>query len=102
MHSVTLPTEAPEFCCVVFYASVQRFLCEIIIALSLQVMMYCTGGIRCEKATLFLKEKGVDQVFQLKGGIHRYLEQYPHGGIPTTIDTCKCNAHLVVLLAIGS
>ncbi|CAE7940242.1 Tstd2, partial [Symbiodinium sp. KB8] len=45
------------------------------------VMMYCTGGIRCEKASAFLKAKGVDEVYQLKGGIHRYLEQFPDGGL---------------------
>lgn len=45
-----------------------------------QVLMYCTGGIRCERASAYLKSKGVAQeVYQLKGGIHRYLEQYPDG-----------------------
>ena len=39
--------------------------------------MYCTGGIRCEKASAYLKAKGFDNVFQLQGGIHRYLEEYP-------------------------
>ena len=39
-----------------------------------KVAMYCTGGIRCEKATAFLKQEGVGQVFHLKGGILRYLE----------------------------
>jgi predicted sulfurtransferase len=37
--------------------------------------MYCTGGIRCEKATAFLKAEGVEQVFHLKGGILRLLTQ---------------------------
>jgi UPF0176 protein len=41
-----------------------------------KVLMYCTGGIRCEKASAMLKERGVEDVSQLKGGIHRYLEQY--------------------------
>ena len=42
--------------------------------------MYCTGGIRCERATAYLNTKGVaKQIFQLKGGIHRYAEQYPNG-----------------------
>ncbi len=40
------------------------------------VYMYCTGGIRCEKASAYLKGKGVNNVFQLEGGIHRYIEQY--------------------------
>ena len=43
------------------------------------VMMYCTGGIRCEKASLIMKEKGYKHVFQLKGGILKYLEEFPDG-----------------------
>jgi UPF0176 protein len=39
--------------------------------------MYCTGGIRCEKATAFLKAEGVQDVFHLEGGILRYLETTP-------------------------
>ena len=39
-----------------------------------KVAMYCTGGIRCEKATAFLKAEGVPEVFHLEGGILRYLE----------------------------
>jgi UPF0176 protein len=42
-----------------------------------RVAMYCTGGIRCEKATAFLKAEGVSQVFHLKGGILKYLEDIP-------------------------
>lgn len=42
-----------------------------------KVAMYCTGGIRCEKATAFLKREGVEQVYHLKGGILAYLEQTP-------------------------
>jgi len=45
------------------------------------VMMYCTGGIRCEKASAALKKHGVREVYQLRGGIHRYLEEYPTGGM---------------------
>ncbi|CAE8585777.1 unnamed protein product [Polarella glacialis] len=51
------------------------------------VMLYCTGGIRCEKASAYLRRrlKEVDAeaatpVFQLEGGIHRYLEAFPSGG----------------------
>lgn len=36
--------------------------------------MFCTGGIRCEKATAFLKQQGFDEVYHLKGGILKYLE----------------------------
>jgi UPF0176 protein len=39
-----------------------------------RVAMFCTGGIRCEKSTAFLKAEGVEDVFHLKGGILRYLE----------------------------
>jgi UPF0176 protein len=42
-----------------------------------RVAMYCTGGIRCEKSTAFLKAEGVEQVFHLKGGILKYLEDIP-------------------------
>ena len=42
-----------------------------------RVAMFCTGGIRCEKATAFLKAEGVPNVFHLKGGILKYLEEVP-------------------------
>lgn len=42
-----------------------------------KIAMFCTGGIRCEKATAFMKEKGFDNVFHLKGGILKYLEEMP-------------------------
>ncbi|WP_371412585.1 rhodanese-related sulfurtransferase [Neorhizobium sp. T25_13] len=42
-----------------------------------KIAMYCTGGIRCEKATAFMKEQGFDEVFHLKGGILKYLEEVP-------------------------
>ena len=42
-----------------------------------KVAMFCTGGIRCEKSTAFLKGEGIDDVFHLKGGILRYLETVP-------------------------
>ena len=45
-----------------------------------KVLMYCTGGIRCERASAYLKKTGVaNQVYQLSGGIHRYVEQFPDG-----------------------
>ena len=37
--------------------------------------MFCTGGIRCEKATSFLKEKGYKNIYHLKGGILKYFEE---------------------------
>ncbi|AKM10033.1 oxygen-dependent tRNA uridine(34) hydroxylase TrhO [Croceicoccus naphthovorans] len=39
-----------------------------------KVAMFCTGGIRCEKSTAFLKQEGVEDVYHLKGGILKYLE----------------------------
>ncbi len=41
------------------------------------VVTFCTGGIRCEKATAFMKEQGFDEVYHLKGGILKYLEEVP-------------------------
>lgn len=40
-----------------------------------KIAMYCTGGIRCEKATAFVKTRGFEDVYHLKGGILKYLEQ---------------------------
>lgn len=42
-----------------------------------KVAMYCTGGIRCEKSTSYLKHLGFDEVYHLKGGILKYLENIP-------------------------
>ncbi len=42
-----------------------------------KVAMFCTGGIRCEKSTAFLKSEGVEDVYHLKGGILKYLETVP-------------------------
>lgn len=42
-----------------------------------KIAMFCTGGIRCEKATAFLKAEGLDEVYHLKGGILKYLETVP-------------------------
>jgi len=42
-----------------------------------KVAMFCTGGIRCEKSTAYLKQQGFEEVFHLKGGILNYLEQVP-------------------------
>ena len=45
-----------------------------------RVAMFCTGGIRCEKATNFLISEGVSDVYHLKGGILKYLEDMPAEG----------------------
>jgi UPF0176 protein len=42
-----------------------------------KVAMFCTGGIRCEKASSFMLSQGFEQVFHLKGGILKYLEEVP-------------------------
>lgn len=48
------------------------------------VVSFCTGGIRCEKAAIFLQEAGLDHVYQLEGGILKYFEEtggaHYHGG----------------------
>merc|ERR1719356_1251467 len=48
-----------------------------------KVLMFCTGGIRCEKASAYLNSQmgsDVNGVYQLKGGIERYLQAFPEGG----------------------
>lgn len=42
-----------------------------------KVAMFCTGGIRCEKSTAYLKEQGFEEVYHLQGGILKYLEDVP-------------------------
>lgn len=42
-----------------------------------KIAMFCTGGIRCEKSTAFVKSRGFDKVYHLKGGILKYLETVP-------------------------
>ena len=42
-----------------------------------KVAMFCTGGIRCEKATAYMRSIGVEDVYHLKGGILKYLEEVP-------------------------
>jgi UPF0176 protein len=42
------------------------------------IVSFCTGGIRCEKAAILMREAGVDNVFQLEGGILKYFEESGH------------------------
>ncbi len=42
-----------------------------------RIAMFCTGGIRCEKSTAFLKEQGFEEVYHLRGGVLNYLEKVP-------------------------
>ena len=44
-----------------------------------KIAMFCTGGIRCEKSTAFLKAEGLEEVYHLQGGILKYLETVPAG-----------------------
>jgi UPF0176 protein len=50
---------------------------EHLLAKPRKVAMFCTGGIRCEKSTAFLKAEGIEEVYHLQGGILRYLEDVP-------------------------
>ena len=43
-----------------------------------KTLIYCTGGIRCEKAIAEMKTQGFKELYQLKGGIIHYLKQFPH------------------------
>ena len=45
-----------------------------------KIAMFCTGGIRCEKASSYMKENGFNDVYHLKGGILKYLETQPQKG----------------------
>ncbi|PSW62204.1 hypothetical protein C0W54_07730 [Photobacterium kishitanii] len=42
-----------------------------------KVAMFCTGGIRCEKSTAYMKQQGFEEVYHLEGGILKYLEEIP-------------------------
>ncbi|MEJ7926981.1 rhodanese-related sulfurtransferase [Sphingobium sp. AN641] len=44
-----------------------------------RIAMFCTGGIRCEKSTALARARGFEDVYHLKGGILRYLEEVPEG-----------------------
>lgn len=51
------------------------------------VLTVCTGGVRCEKASAYLKSQGFKDVYQLHGGIHRYMEAYPGQDFKGTLYT---------------
>lgn len=48
-----------------------------VLAKGAKVAMFCTGGIRCEKSTAYLRTQGFDEVYHLQGGILKYLETTP-------------------------
>jgi UPF0176 protein len=78
-----------------------------------KVALFCTGGIRCEKASAFMLAQGFEEVYHLKGGILKYLEEVPtdeslwegecfvfdqrvavqHGLAPGTHDLCRSCGH---------
>ena len=46
--------------------------------------MYCTGGIRCERASSYIsaiRNNGNENIYMLEGGIHKYLEEFKDGGL---------------------
>ena len=45
------------------------------------VLLYCTGGVRCEKAAAFMRAQGVEDVAQLDGGVHEYLDEFGGQGL---------------------
>lgn len=78
-----------------------------------KVAMFCTGGIRCEKSTAYLRSQGFDEVYHLQGGILKYLETIPaekslwegecfvfdervsvgHGLVPGNYEFCRACRH---------
>jgi UPF0176 protein len=52
-----------------------------------KVVAVCTAGVRCEKASAYLMEKGFKDVYQLHGGIHTYLEKFPGQNFKGTLYT---------------
>ena len=51
------------------------------------VVTVCTGGVRCEKMSAYLLEKGFEDVYQLDGGIHTYMQKYPGGAFKGALYT---------------
>ncbi len=52
-----------------------------------KIVTYCTGGVRCEKMSAYLKHEGFENVYQLDGGMHSYMEKYPEGHFKGTLFT---------------
>ena len=61
------------------FSEFSEFVRECGIPKNAEVLMYCTGGIRCEKAILEMERQGYNNVYQLEGGILSYIEQFPEG-----------------------
>lgn len=52
-----------------------------------KIVTYCTGGVRCEKMSALLVREGFENVYQLDGGMHSYMEKYPEGHFKGTLFT---------------
>lgn len=52
-----------------------------------KIVTVCTGGIRCEKMSAYLLHNGFENVYQLDGGMHTYMEKYPEGHFKGTLFT---------------
>lgn len=61
------------------FSDFQKWVEDTGLARDKKLLMFCTGGIRCEKAVPEVKRLGYENVYQLQGGILRYLEEYPQG-----------------------
>ena len=61
------------------FSDFPQFVEEQKISKDKKILMYCTGGIRCEKALLYMQQEGFKNVFQLEGGILNYLQHFPNG-----------------------
>ena len=55
-----------------------RFLDQQKVPKDKKILIYCTGGVRCEKEVVSMKKKGYKNVYQLQGGILKYLEEFPN------------------------
>ena len=67
------------------------------------LLMYCTGGIRCEKASAYYKHKGFKNVFQLEGGIIEYTRQVKNKGlinllVKTLFSITECQSEFLMML----
>ena len=61
-----------------------------------KVAMFCTGGIRCEKSTAYMKEQGFEEVYHLEGGILKYLEEVPEEESMWEGDCCVFDGRVAV------
>ncbi|MBI2013820.1 MAG: rhodanese-related sulfurtransferase [Candidatus Colwellbacteria bacterium] len=60
------------------FRDIPKFLPKIKHLKDKEILTVCTGGVRCEKASGYLMQNGFENVYQLEGGIHSYMEKYPN------------------------